>query len=42
MVTGDQPVTAEAISKDVGIITEKTNLDCIFDQKVDQTDCTAE
>lgn len=30
MVTGDQPVTAEAISKDVGIITGKTNLDCIF------------
>ena len=31
MVTGDQPVTAEAISKDVGIITKKTNLDYIIE-----------
>lgn len=35
MVTGDQPVTAEAISKDVGIITGKTNLDYLEERGIE-------
>lgn len=34
-ITGDQPVTAEEISKDVGIIINKTNLDYIYDNAID-------
>lgn len=32
MITGDQPVTAESIAKDVGIITGKTNLDVLAEK----------
>lgn len=40
MITGDQPVTAESIAKDVGIITGRTNLDWLEEKNIDLSKIT--